>query len=61
MISFACRGLPRVFTSPPFPRVSSNHERFRRRKVVIVGVALGWITGLNKSEDVDDAADLIKW
>ncbi|CAN0187367.1 unnamed protein product, partial [Laminaria digitata] len=30
-------------------------------QVIIVGVALGWITGLNKSEDVDDAADLVKW
>ncbi|CAN0464065.1 unnamed protein product, partial [Scytosiphon promiscuus] len=30
-------------------------------KVIIVGVALGWITGLNKSEAVDDAADLVKW
>lgn len=30
-------------------------------QVIIVGVALGWITGLNKKQDVDDAADLVKW
>lgn len=30
-------------------------------KVILVGVALGWITGLNKSSDVDEAADLVKW
>lgn len=30
-------------------------------QVIIVGVVLGWATGLNKSEDVDSAADLVKW
>lgn len=30
-------------------------------QVILVGVILGWITGLNKSEDVDAAADLVKW
>lgn len=53
-----------VRTAPPTPipaHVPTNHERFRREKVIIVGVALGWITGLNKSEAVDDAADLVKW
>lgn len=41
--------------------VPTDHERLRREKVIIVGVALGWITGLNKSADVHDAADLVKW
>ncbi|CAN0344518.1 unnamed protein product, partial [Ascophyllum nodosum] len=31
------------------------------QQVILVGVALGWITGLNKSSDVKDAADLFKW
>ncbi|CAN0017419.1 unnamed protein product [Ascophyllum nodosum] len=30
-------------------------------QVILVGVALGWITGLNKSSDVEDAVDLVKW
>ncbi|CAM9279105.1 unnamed protein product [Ectocarpus sp. 8 AP-2014] len=30
-------------------------------QVIIVGVILGWATGLNESEDVDSAADLVKW
>ncbi|CAM9711568.1 unnamed protein product [Ectocarpus sp. 12 AP-2014] len=30
-------------------------------QVIIVGVVLGWATGLNESEDVDAAADLVKW
>lgn len=30
-------------------------------QVIIVGIILGWATGLNKSEAVTDAADLVKW
>lgn len=30
-------------------------------QVILVGVTLGWATGLNKSSDVDDAAALVKW
>ncbi|CAM9701771.1 unnamed protein product [Ascophyllum nodosum] len=30
-------------------------------QVILVGVILGWITGLNKSSDVKDTADLVKW
>jgi AGZA family xanthine/uracil permease-like MFS transporter len=29
--------------------------------VIIVGIALGWITGLNQGQDVKDAVKLIKW
>lgn len=42
-------------------RASTNHKCFRRLQVIIVGVILGWITGLNKSADVEDAAGLVKW
>ncbi|CAM9464400.1 unnamed protein product [Ascophyllum nodosum] len=30
-------------------------------QIILVGVTLGWITGLNKSSDVTDAAKLVKW
>ncbi|VEU39659.1 unnamed protein product [Pseudo-nitzschia multistriata] len=30
-------------------------------QVIIVGVVMGWITGLNKSEDVAKASKLVKW
>lgn len=30
-------------------------------QVILVGVILGWATGLNKKETVQDAADLVKW
>lgn len=29
--------------------------------VILVGVALGWITGLNTGDQVDAAADNVKW
>jgi AGZA family xanthine/uracil permease-like MFS transporter len=29
--------------------------------VILVGVVLGWATGLNKKEDVREASDLVKW
>ena len=40
-----------------------QHAPFKSKfvQVIIVGVILGWATGLNKSEDVDAAADLVKW
>ena len=31
------------------------------RQVILVGVVLGWITGLNNLSDVEDARDLVKW
>eukprot|EP00977_Amphora_coffeiformis_P025298 scaffold19220_cov180-Amphora_coffeaeformis.AAC.3 len=30
-------------------------------QVIIVGVVLGWATGLNEKQDVEDAAELVKW
>ncbi|CAM9464258.1 unnamed protein product [Ascophyllum nodosum] len=30
-------------------------------QVILVGIGLGWLTGLNKSSDMGHAADLIKW
>ncbi|CAN0269832.1 unnamed protein product [Phaeothamnion confervicola] len=30
-------------------------------QVIVIGVILGWSTGLNKKSEVDDAVDLIKW
>ena len=30
-------------------------------QVILVGVILGWATGLNKKETVENAADLVKW
>ena len=30
------------------------------RQVILVGVVLGWITGLKKKSDVGDARDLVK-
>ncbi|CAN0368834.1 unnamed protein product, partial [Ascophyllum nodosum] len=30
-------------------------------QTILVGVALGWITGLNKSSDVEETAGLVKW
>ena len=30
------------------------------RQVILVGVVLGWITGLNNLSDVEDARDLVK-
>lgn len=30
-------------------------------QVILVGVILGWATGLNEGQDVKDAADLVKW
>ena len=30
-------------------------------QVLLVGATLGWITGLNKLSDVNDAAKLVKW
>lgn len=30
-------------------------------QVILVGIILGWATGLNKKETVQDAADLVKW
>ena len=41
--------------------VPANHEYLRRQKVIVVGVTLGWITGLNKSADVEEAVDHVKW
>ena len=31
------------------------------RQVILVGVVLGWITGLKNFSDVGDARDLVKW
>ena len=31
------------------------------RQVILVGVVLGWITGLNNVLDVGDARDVVKW
>ena len=31
------------------------------RQVILVGVVLGWITGLNDFSDVEDARKLVTW
>ncbi|CAM9915474.1 unnamed protein product, partial [Ascophyllum nodosum] len=30
-------------------------------QVILVGVVLGWMTGLNNFSEVGDARDLVKW
>jgi hypothetical protein len=47
-----------------FSGVRVGYGKFRcpeALQVIIIGVVLGWITGLNKAEDVKSAAKLVKW